>query len=332
MKKFLSFFFIVSLMACSNDLNLTADYENIPIIYALISPEEPAQYFRVEKAFIDPEVSPLALAQIADSLYYDNVSVNLVRVSTGESIDFQAVDGNEEGIIRDEGVFATAPNILYKALSSQLSLIGDEEYQLNIDRGDGSPIITASTVLVEAPLIASPNEFSALNIVPDKTFEVRWLKSESSFIYDLKMVFNYFEKDLSIPNSNFEEKSLIWDITTGVTNPQSGEILEVSTEGADFHGFLLSQLEVDENLDRRFSTADVVLLVGGEELFNFQSVASANLGITASQDIPNYTNLSEGRGIFSSRISVSREDLEFTAATRDSIIEGSSTKFLNFNN
>ena len=332
MKKILSCLMLLSLMACSNELDLTADYQDIPIVYALISPDDAAQYFRVEKAFIDPEVSPLELAQVADSLYYDNAVVRLTRLSTNETIEFQAVDGNEEGIIRDEGVFANAPNILYKALTSELDLVGDESYQLSIDRGDGSPSITATTTIVDAPIIASPNEFSSLNIVPDKTFEVRWLKSESSFIYDLKMIFNYFEKDLTVPNSNFEEKTIVWDITKGVTNPQSGDILEVSTEGADFHGFLLSSLDVNPNLDRRFSTADIVLLVGGEELFNFQAVASANLGITASQDIPTYTNLSEGRGLFSSRVSVSREDLEFTAATRDSVILGAATSILNFNN
>ena len=332
MRKLFACLLVAGLFACSNELNLTADYQDIPIVYALVSPDEPAQYFRVEKAFIDPEVSPIDLAQIADSLYYDNATVTLTRLSSGESVQFEAVDGNDEGIIRDEGVFASAPNILYKAFSSQLDLVGGETYELTVDRGNDSDLIKAQTVIVEEPIITTPNEFSAINLVPEKTFEVRWLRSETSFLYDLKMIFRYFEKDLTDPSGDFIEKSIVWDITNGVTNPVAGEILEVSTGGEDFHGFLLSNLEVNPNLDRRFHTADIVVLVGGEELFNFQSVASANLGITASQDIPTYTNLSEGRGLFSSRIRISEENLEFTAATIDSVVLGNATSILNFKN
>jgi hypothetical protein len=133
---------ILGFIACSNDLNLTADYEDIPIIYAMISPDDAAQYFRVEKAFIDPDVSPIELAQIPDSLYYANATVLLTRESTGEVVEFQAVDGNEEGIIRDEGVFAMAPNILYKALSSQMTFEGGENYLLSVDRGDGRDLVS----------------------------------------------------------------------------------------------------------------------------------------------------------------------------------------------
>jgi hypothetical protein len=49
------------------------------------------------------------------------------------------------------------------------------------------------------------------------------------------------------------------------------------------------------------------------------------------QDIPTYTNLSEGRGIFSSRTIERRLDLDFTPAMEDSIRNSTLTKELNFN-
>ena len=102
--------------ACNNDLELTENKEDIPIVYGFLSRQDTAHYIRVERAFLDPEKSPLEIAQNPDSLYYDDAIVQLKRLSNGEIFDFAKVDGTLEGYPRKEGIFATTPNFLYKHL------------------------------------------------------------------------------------------------------------------------------------------------------------------------------------------------------------------------
>ena len=52
---------------CSNDIDLTSEWKDIPVVYGLLSKSDTANYIRVEKAFIDNEKSALDLAQIPDS-------------------------------------------------------------------------------------------------------------------------------------------------------------------------------------------------------------------------------------------------------------------------
>jgi hypothetical protein len=82
---------------------------------------------------------------------------------------------------------------------------------------------------------------------------------------------------------------------------------------------------------RIFKGIDLQVRAGGLELYEFQRVQLANTGITsAGGDIPQYTNLSEGVGIFSSSNRHIRTDLELHEASLDSLRTGSLTKHLNF--
>ena len=68
----------------------------------------------------------------------------------------------------------------------------------------------------------------------------------------------------------------------------------------------------------------------GQELGEFIKIAQANSGITATQDIPTYTNLSEGIGVFTSRNVANYTGFGLTDATLDSLKNGSITGHLNF--
>lgn len=64
------------------------------------------------------------IAQIPDSLYYDNATVQIKNIDTGEVFDLEKVDGNLEGYQRDAGVFADAPNYLYKIKAEEAGFEG----------------------------------------------------------------------------------------------------------------------------------------------------------------------------------------------------------------
>lgn len=332
MKKIMYLLLLLVVCSCNNDLDLNADFRDIPIVYGLLNPMDTAQYIRVERAFIDDVTPPATIAQIPDSLYYDNAIVSLTQVSTQESIVLDMVDGTNEGFPRQEGAFATSPNYLFKVRSDDFQIVGGEEYQLSISRGDQFPDVTASTTVVSPFLITQPSGGTMLiNIVPDADNRIAWQSNENSFIFDVKINFNFLEKDLATPGSSFEERTITWDVRSGVIKQEGIDVLDFEFEGVEFYSFLLASLEANENLDRRPRTIDVLVFSGGEELASFQTVANANLGITSSQDIPSFTNLSEGRGLFSSRSMQGRFLIELAPPTMDSLINGTRVESLNFN-
>ncbi|KAA3638695.1 MAG: hypothetical protein DWQ02_04770, partial [Bacteroidetes bacterium] len=65
----------LSITACTTDFQLEGEWKDIPVVYGFISVADTAHYIRVEKAFLEPGGDANQIAQIADSLYYDNATV-----------------------------------------------------------------------------------------------------------------------------------------------------------------------------------------------------------------------------------------------------------------
>ncbi|MBK8706480.1 MAG: hypothetical protein IPN33_24890 [Saprospiraceae bacterium] len=118
---------------------LEAEWKDIPVVYAFLDPTDSVHYVRVEKAFLQQGGDAREIAQIADSLYYDNATVQLQKVGSSQLYTLEKVDGNLEGFPREGGVFATAPNYLYKIRQSNINLVGGNEVRFILNRGDDLP-------------------------------------------------------------------------------------------------------------------------------------------------------------------------------------------------
>src|SRR5690606_16691935 len=98
----------LSLVSCSDDLELITDWKEIPVVWGFLEIGDTAQYIRVEKAFLDGQTSALVIAKNPDSLYFKDIDVRLVNESSGQTYTLQKVDGNLEGYPREPGIFADA--------------------------------------------------------------------------------------------------------------------------------------------------------------------------------------------------------------------------------
>jgi hypothetical protein len=136
------FAMVVLLGACNDEIDLTADWKDIPVVYGLIDKSDDTHYIRIEKVFVDPDRNALEVAEIPDSIYYASLTVELEKLSTGQRVNLVRVDGNDIGIPRDTGVFANSPNYLYTFDADDLLLEGQDEVRLHINRGDEFPPIT----------------------------------------------------------------------------------------------------------------------------------------------------------------------------------------------
>jgi hypothetical protein len=315
---------------CSNDFEVTAPWKDIPVVYGLLDIGDSAHYIRVEKAFLDARENALEIAQRPDSLYYQNAKVQLIRVSSGQAFTLQRVDGNIEGYPRENGIFAKSPNWLYKIDSSSIRLAVKEKIRFKLDRGNGLPEVTAETVVLEKGRQRTPQpvdgRFAFQYNLPVK---VSWSAAPEARIFDVVLKLNYAEWPVSNP-SQVQTKSLEWVWVRGLRADSPQPELSVEKTGLEFYQFLKGNLQENIGLRRIFLGTDLVIINGGAELEKFISVSQANSGLSGAQELPVFTNLSEGRGIFSSRNFLVTKNVQLTSESRDSLRFGIYTKSLNF--
>lgn len=317
--------------SCSTDFDIEAEWRDIPIVYGFLSTQDTAHYIRVEKAFLEPGGNALDIAQIVDSLYYDpTVAVVLEKLSTGERFPMSRVDGSTEGYPRADGPFANTPNILYKIRRSDLNLKSEDRIRLVIERGDNSvPVTAETTVIGELELLENlprePINFGAYNT----ELRIGWEVSPAARLFDLRFLLHYRESDPNQPAS-FTPKTLEFVLDRAIEREDESIRVSYFLRSGDFFQFLGGALPVRSAGFRVFDGIDIQLVAAGEEFLDLTKIGQANLGITSANEVPIYTNLSEGRGIFSSRATAIREGLLLGPVSLDSLRNGVFTRALGF--
>ena len=321
-------FFILFNTACNDELNLIETGKETPIVYAFLSLNDTATYIRVEHAFVDAKKPAADLAKIADSLYYSNITVTLVRVSNNERFVLMRVNGNTEGYVRDAGVFATAPNYLYKIKNANLAMQPDEQWRILIQRnGDTKILAQATTKVIGDYKIFAPQAGASLFLTYDNTFNVRIETTElTAKFYDVKVIMNYDEVIGSVRTAKKAE----WLLASGSPRRATDIQTNFTRNAKDFYASLVNNIPINANATRYFKDFDIEVTAGGQELIDFVNVGIANIGITGSQAIPTYTNVENGLGLFTSRNKTMIKGIKLNDQSTDLLKTGELTKNLNF--
>ena len=320
--------------ACKNELVTIEGWKDIPVIYGFLSLSDTATYIRVEKAFVDATKSPNEIAQLPDSLYYKDVTVSLIRVKNNERFNLTRVDGNTEGYVRNIGIFAKAPNYLYKIKNATLAMKADEAWRIEVIRkNETKPLAKATTNVVGAYDVANPSNLPVF-LRYDNNFTLTLETEEKTGkVFDVKLLFNYDETDPAKPNSTVA-KQVKWDFTTSGQRKSSGNlpdpIMTFTRKGQDFYQFLSTTIPETAGVIRTFKSIDFEVYIGGQEFIDYINVGIANVGITGSQTLPTYTNIEGGLGLFSSRNKTAKTGVKLSDAALELLKTGEFTKKLNF--
>jgi hypothetical protein len=323
-----AFLFILFNTSCNDELNLIETGKETPIVYGFLSLNDTATYIRVEHAFVDASKPAADLAKVADSLYYSNVTVTLVRVKNNERFVLTRVDGNTEGYRRDDGIFAKSPNYLYKVKNANLAMQADEQWRITIQRnGDTKILAQATTKVIGNYNIFAPQAGASLFLTYDNTFNVSIETTEiTAKFYDVKVIVNYDEVIGSVRTAKKAE----WLLASG--SPRKGTDIQTSfrRNARDFYTFIGNNIPVNANATRFFKDFDVEVTAGGQELIDYVNVGISNIGITGSQAIPTYTNVENGLGLFTSRNKTDIKGMKLNDQSIDLLKTGELTKNLNF--
>lgn len=323
MKNILFLFLFAALWAgCSNEFELTEDKVETPVIYGLLDQDEPIHYVRLERIFLDKNQSALEIAQNPDSLYYPENGADLLisNVTKGlMDVKMQRINAEEEGINREDGIFATSPNILYKIGQEDILLEQGDEIIIEARLSDGRKA-TSSTKIIEKPRLSKPGLTSLIDFNLTGQTTNAFFPGDDSFLHSIIYNFNISE----IRTSGIERKTIEWTVL------RNSEKNEIRFSGAEFYTLIANNLEVEVNTDRIFNGADYKVISGGEELLNYFRVGQANLGITSSGEVPTYTNIEGGLGLFSSIATSIAEDRPLSGKTMENLRDSDITSDLNF--
>ena len=302
--RLLSFFYLLALLGCDNDLNLITDYEDIPVVYGLLSVDDPVHYVRVERAYLDPETSALDLALIPDSIYYsEDVTVRLQKVSTGELFEMDRVNGEDIGLPRDPGIFASSPNILYALDAEDIELEGGDQVKLIIDR-PGLAEASAQTTMVRpfAKGVNSPPSTTSgsqgLFIFPDETSTWSFQVNQTARVYDVSLLITVETSRNGTVTSVDEVEWVIENSYRPDDSDQTVALITVENNG--FYNALAAALDAENGVSRRVTGLEYVVTGAGTALNSFLNITAANTGITSAQERPRFTNVEGGEGVFSS--------------------------------
>ncbi len=324
--------------SCSNDFDLVTDWKDIPVVYALISTVDTAHYIRLEKAFLDPKTSALELAQVADSIYYPDATVRLVNTEDNREYTFTKVNGNLEGYQRESGIFADTPNWLYKLKTNGIDTLSPgTEYQLIINRTENSEPVTSTIETLSKITIKKPVESTIIKFYnktagqPVKPINpnFRWgynkENKDNTFLFNANLTFFYNETI----NGVTENKSFVWSLAKDLRVDENSTVETIKIDTEAFYKTVSQNIEVEITAVRTARYISLEVIGGGQAFRDYLDVNQANTGLTSSQVIPNFTNLSEGYGIFSSVYAVS-QDYFIDLLSRDSLKSGQFTSELNF--
>ena len=313
---------LLSLSSCTTDVTLEGPAKDIPIAYGLLDGQDSVFTVQLFRAFQTNGQDAKKIAIIPDSLYYpDHVTVWLERKTTKTRAAMQP----RQYPARDTGIFATSPNRVYQIPTSALNATPGETVKLYIARPN-LDTVTAETRLLQPSLLSNSSPAQQINWLYDRFININWQNDPEAAVFDVTFFIHILENS----GQGFVPKTLTWTVARNIENTQGSNRQSYPVRGDQFYQVIAAAFKDAPVAERIFSSIDLEIKAGGKDYLQYLKTGQTNTGITSSQQIPVYTNLSEGRGILSAVTTSRRENMGVSGTTLDSLRNGIYTRQLGF--
>lgn len=333
-KLFLSLSLLASLFffnACTTDVELYADYKDIPIIYGLLDASQDTNFIRINRAFSGSNDHPINAAEvslIADSSNYPGkLKAYIVEYvqgygghyqPTGYTLDLDTITIHD----KEEGIFYSPNQKVYWTDAPIHVNTGAAKYKYKLFVHKGNDTITSETGVVGGEgfkIVTESLGFMAEeNNIPS---QVKFTLADNAIFYDIKMEFYYQE---SVNGGPLTDKKVTYSFgvkTLDNLDQENNLVYYVNYSKNTLFNLLEQAIGgdtvINENHPNVFRYFDekpmrIFLSAGSDELYNYIQI---NSQMGYSQSIPDYTNIKGGYGVFSSRINKVK-DVSISAATQ----------------
>jgi hypothetical protein len=315
---------VLFIVSCETDFDTIAAYEDITVVYGLLDSKDTNQYIKINKAFLS-ENNILTYAADPDSNQYlvDELDVKIIeKDENGNTV--QTFDLDTTTIYNKEsGQFYYPEQIIFNWTKPQFpyevkyiieglnDTVGIEffwlneqsSYFLNVTNTVTGKEITSETPLVKDFRITKPGFGQTIRFVPNpinpKEFE--WEKADNGGKYEFELRFNYGEWFWGSQDTVYKYITLA---TTTLSGSGSGSTMSYFYLDDNFFTSCENLIPYDadkesEVRERYSGKIDVLVSVAEEDLALYMEVNEPSTSIV--QEKPEFTNIENGIGIFSSR-------------------------------
>jgi len=293
--------FALVFTACETDFDVNAEWEETTVVFGLLDKAKEIQFVKINKAFLG-EADALQMAQHSDSVNYvpfnyndstGDLQVKLYKINFNDTIDARIL--KDTILLKDDGLFASDSNIIYyfNTPEDEDFLLKNRTYSLAIKNVKTGNTVSASTEIIKGFNFSAGIPSSSSNKL---TFYVdglgyrfprfEWSDPPNAEIFQFNLRFHYTENEV--------EKELLWTQTALGSN---ANILILS--GEDFFQFLANNKAFSTDEERKFIGIDIEMTLGTQDLKTYIAVNEPITGIV--QERPQFTNINNGIGLFSSR-------------------------------
>ncbi len=301
--------------SCETDFDVTAPWQDITVVYGLISQNDSVHYIKINKAFLG-EGNALEYAQNADSSSYgNNLEVVLIEMSKGNELRRFNFDTTSV-YNKEPGLFYAPRQIIYKSAFKVPADYSSKEliYNLEIRNKLTGKIITASTPLVYDFTVKTPRPgLPSINFATESTgSRIEWTSAKNGKRYDV--VIRFWFDEVRGASRDTSARYIDWNISSVKSATlQGGEDMEMLYVPSNFFGVCKnlipykegSVISENEVFSRLVNRIEFLFSVAGNELNTYTEVNEPSSGLV--QEKPEYTNIVNGIGLFSCRFTRSNE-------------------------
>lgn len=342
---------------CSTDVELNAPYKSTTLVFGLLDPTLDTQWVKVNRTWLGDGNNLLFAMERDSSEYPEGAFVGTVEEVVGGSVanTYPLIDTLLENKEQNTGdIFYAPEHTAYYFVPNGNALDEEAEYRLKLDFVDKEDV-DASTNLIQSqpgnitqPPAGVPNfKFNLASVgqtftqYPDLTF--KWNTTSNARRYEVLMRINYVEniyEDLAhtvLAESNL--RTLEWNLGNITSASDAGnETLEKVVNTEQFYILLQNTLDADPYITRELGVwdeevqiaraFDFILTIANDELTTYLEINEPVTGIV--QERPQYTNVTNGLGLFASRATQAVYGIGYTSSSMEALVEGEYTAQLNF--
>lgn len=294
-------FSAVLLYACSTDFEINAPRDETPVIFGLIDASADTNFIKISKTF-QGDGNILDFAQVRDSSEYKGkIKAYLKEIGTNDTLWLDTITIQN----KETGQFYSGPTTAYYTTSALNEKSG---YEIVVNASN--KVASARTNTVGPVQIAKPQERDVRLVTGTSapwtynSLDVEWRTSANAKLVEVSIVLEYEEFYTDKPK---QYKTFEYFIgSKRASTDLGGEVVQFSWDAENFF-IKLSQIEtpsnvtkrVIETIDAQYPPITYKFTIAGDEIDTYLQLQKPSTGIV--QQRPQYTNVANGLGIFSSR-------------------------------
>ena len=300
------------LLSCSTDIDLYADYKEVPVIYGLLDATADTNFIKITRAYYIQGDDYQAAANPDSSNYSGQLDARLVEYCNGDSIreiilDTITLHNKEEGVFYapDQKMYYTAEPLGLNSANNRYS------YKLKVE-------LPARTLTTTTDMVGNGNfDIQSLAVNFSKEYfgmvprRFLFVPAINATFYDVSMKFTFLEQ--RTPDGDSVPRTMAWKVGTYMT-----DLLAANMEGESYCFFYRPETFYEEltnfiagdtnvvGLKRYIEDypVEVTIAAGGEKLRQYIYENDPSNGFVGGDN--EFTLIDDGYGVLSSRMTIRR--------------------------